>query len=119
VWKFEVYAGSSGQYNWRLFADNGQNVASSGESFASKANADRAAEGFKANAGQKPTAPDRQHGVPPSASFDLSADRDGEEAEQHCAKNPCERDRPPPSDGHAVLLDVPTGNRGPHRIEDD
>ena len=50
VWKFEVFAGSSGQYNWRLFADNGQNVASSGEPFASKSNADRAADGFKAGA---------------------------------------------------------------------
>ena len=48
--KFEVYAGSSGEYSWRLLADNGQNVASSGEAFASKSNADRAANGFKAGA---------------------------------------------------------------------
>jgi len=47
VWKFEVYAGSSGQFNWRLFSDN---VASSGEAFASKSNAERAANGFKAYA---------------------------------------------------------------------
>jgi uncharacterized protein YegP (UPF0339 family) len=38
--RFEVYAGSGGKCRWRLLADNGQNVASSGESFASKSNAD-------------------------------------------------------------------------------
>ena len=50
MWKFEVYAGSSAQFNWRLLADNGANVAGSGEAFASKSNAERAASGFKANA---------------------------------------------------------------------
>ena len=50
MWKFEVYAGSSAQFNGRLLADNGANVAGSGEAFASKSNAERAASGFKANA---------------------------------------------------------------------
>jgi uncharacterized protein YegP (UPF0339 family) len=51
AWKFEVYADSSGKYRWRLVAANGQTVGSSGESFASKANATEAAENVKANAG--------------------------------------------------------------------
>lgn len=34
--KFEVYADAGGKYRWRLKADNGQTVASSGESFSSK-----------------------------------------------------------------------------------
>jgi uncharacterized protein YegP (UPF0339 family) len=49
--KFEVYADAGGHYRWRLVSSNGQVVASSGESFASKANATRAAENVKANAG--------------------------------------------------------------------
>ena len=49
--KFEIYAGSDGQYRWRLVSSNGQTVATSGESFASKANATRAAENVKAGAG--------------------------------------------------------------------
>lgn len=51
AWRFEVYSDSAGHYRWRLKAENGQTVASSGESFASKANAERAAENVKANAG--------------------------------------------------------------------
>jgi uncharacterized protein len=47
---FEVYADAAGKYRWRLKGGNGQIVASSGESFASKSNAERAAEGFKASA---------------------------------------------------------------------
>jgi hypothetical protein len=50
--KFEIYADASGSYRWRLVASNGQTVASSGESFASKANATRAAENVKENAGK-------------------------------------------------------------------
>ena len=50
--KFEIYADASGSYRWRLVASNGQTVASSGESFASKANAVRAAENVKENAGK-------------------------------------------------------------------
>ncbi|MDO8209641.1 DUF1508 domain-containing protein [Conexibacter sp. CPCC 206217] len=48
--QFDVYADASGSYRWRLLDGNGQNVASSGESFASQSNATRAAEGFKAGA---------------------------------------------------------------------
>ena len=50
--KFEIYADTSGSYRWRLVASNGQTVASSGESFASQANARRAAENVKDNAGK-------------------------------------------------------------------
>ena len=50
MWKFEVYADSGGKYRWRLKASNGQTVASSGESFASKSNAREAAENVKKNA---------------------------------------------------------------------
>ena len=49
--KFEIYADSGGSYRWRLRATNGQIVATSGESFASKANARSAAENVKARAG--------------------------------------------------------------------
>ena len=48
--KFVIYADRSGEYRWRLVASNGQTVASSGESFASKSNARRAAESVKASA---------------------------------------------------------------------
>ena len=48
--RFEIYSDASGSYRWRLVASNGQTVASSGESFASKANATRAAENVKDNA---------------------------------------------------------------------
>ncbi|MEX2235950.1 MAG: DUF1508 domain-containing protein [Dehalococcoidia bacterium] len=51
MWKFEIYEDSGGKYRWRLVASNGEPVASSGESFASKSNAKRAAETVKANAG--------------------------------------------------------------------
>jgi hypothetical protein len=50
--KFEIYVDRSGEYRWRLAASNGQTIASSGESFASKANARRAAENVKENAGK-------------------------------------------------------------------
>lgn len=51
MWKFEIYSDSAGNYRWRLKSSNGQTVASSGESFDSKSNANRAAENVKANAG--------------------------------------------------------------------
>ena len=51
MWKFEIYADAGGQDRWRLVASNGQTVASSGESFASKSNAREAAESVKKNAG--------------------------------------------------------------------
>lgn len=50
--KFEIYRDQGGSYRWRLVASNGQTVASSGESFASKANAERAAENVRDNAGK-------------------------------------------------------------------
>lgn len=48
--KFEVYADSGGSYRWRLKDGNGEKIASSGESFASRANAKRAAENVKKTA---------------------------------------------------------------------
>jgi uncharacterized protein YegP (UPF0339 family) len=52
-----------GSYRWRLKADNGRNVASSGESFDSKSNATGAAQGFKMNAA--------------SATYEVYADTSG------------------------------------------
>jgi len=49
--KFVIYADRGGSYRWRLVANNGQIIASSGESFDSKFNARRAAENVKADAG--------------------------------------------------------------------
>jgi uncharacterized protein YegP (UPF0339 family) len=51
MWKFEVYEDQAGHYRWRLKASNGQIVASSGESFASKSNAKEAAENVKEHGG--------------------------------------------------------------------
>lgn len=48
--KFEVSADVSGKYRWRLKDGNGEKIASSGESFASKENAKRAALNVKATA---------------------------------------------------------------------
>jgi uncharacterized protein len=45
--QFEIYADASGKYRWRLKAANGQTVASSGESFESKSNAQQAAAAVK------------------------------------------------------------------------
>jgi len=49
--KFHIYADASGEYRWKLVSSNGQTVAISGEGFASKANAIRAAENVKERAG--------------------------------------------------------------------
>lgn len=49
--KFVIYRDSAGNYRWRLVARNGQTIASSGESFGSHANAKRAAENVRDNAG--------------------------------------------------------------------
>jgi uncharacterized protein YegP (UPF0339 family) len=51
LWDYEVYADSGGSYRWRAKANNGATVASSGESFYDRANAQRAADSVKANAG--------------------------------------------------------------------
>jgi uncharacterized protein YegP (UPF0339 family) len=48
--KIEVYETSGANSRWRLVADNGQEVANSGEIFANASNAKRAAESFKAGA---------------------------------------------------------------------
>lgn len=50
VWKFVVKYDQGGNAYWRLDSGNGQMVAWSGESFASWANAVRAANAFKAGA---------------------------------------------------------------------
>jgi uncharacterized protein YegP (UPF0339 family) len=50
--KFVVYADGSGEYRWRLESSNGQTIASSGESFASKSNAREAAENVKVRAAE-------------------------------------------------------------------
>lgn len=48
--RFEIYLDAGGKYRWRLKDGNGAKVASSGESFASRSNARRAAENVKATA---------------------------------------------------------------------
>lgn len=48
---YEVYKDSAGNYRWRAKATNGQTVASSGESFVSESNAQRAADNVRDNAG--------------------------------------------------------------------
>jgi uncharacterized protein len=47
--RFEVYADKADEYRWRLWSGSAK-VAASGESFDSKFNAERAANGFKAAA---------------------------------------------------------------------
>lgn len=47
--RFEVYEDASSKYRWRLWSGSNK-VASSGESFSSKSNADRAATSFKSKA---------------------------------------------------------------------
>jgi uncharacterized protein len=49
--KFEIVKDAGGNYRWRLVAANGEKVATSGESFASKSNAKRAAENVRDHAG--------------------------------------------------------------------
>ncbi|WP_219844670.1 MULTISPECIES: DUF1508 domain-containing protein [unclassified Microbacterium] len=48
--RYEVYADASGQYRWRAWRGSDK-VAASGEAFASKSNAERAAENVRLNAG--------------------------------------------------------------------
>jgi len=49
--KFVIYKDKADKYRWRLVAPNGQETASSGQSFASHSDAKRAAEGVKEHAG--------------------------------------------------------------------
>lgn len=48
--KFEIYQDTMGTYRWRLIDSNGRNIASGGESFASKSNAKRAVKNVKTTA---------------------------------------------------------------------
>lgn len=48
--KFVVYKDKSDHYRWRLVSSNGEETASSGQHFASHADAKRAAEGVKEHA---------------------------------------------------------------------
>ena len=48
--RFEIFRDLGGSYRWRLKDGNGIKVASSGESFASRSNAKRAAKNVKATA---------------------------------------------------------------------
>lgn len=48
--KFKLYEDASDKWRWRLVDNNGEKVASSGESFDSKSNAKRAAENVKSSA---------------------------------------------------------------------
>jgi uncharacterized protein YegP (UPF0339 family) len=49
--RFTIFKDGGGNYRWRLVASNGVKVATSGESFASKSNAKRAAENVRDSAG--------------------------------------------------------------------
>jgi uncharacterized protein len=51
TYSYEIYADTAGNYRWRAKASNGQTVASSGESFASRSNAQTAADNVRLNAG--------------------------------------------------------------------
>ncbi len=44
AYAYDVYSDSGDRYRWRAMASNGRRVASSGESFASRSNARRAAD---------------------------------------------------------------------------
>lgn len=52
--RFELYKDSGGSWRWRLFAANGQQIASSGESFSSKAAAKGGAEAVQRVAANAP-----------------------------------------------------------------
>lgn len=50
--RFEVKADKGDNYSWWLISSNGQTVAWAGESYASKSNANRAAEAFRVGAAE-------------------------------------------------------------------
>lgn len=50
-WNYEIYLDRSSNYRWRAKSANGQTVASSGESFDSRSNAQRTADNVRANGG--------------------------------------------------------------------
>jgi len=49
--EFQLYPDTAGYWRWRLVAQNGEKIASSGEAFYSRENAKRAAELVKSYAG--------------------------------------------------------------------
>ncbi len=55
MWKFEIYRDNRGEYRWRLRAPNGLVIADSGEGYATRSNAKRAAENVKARIANAPT----------------------------------------------------------------
>lgn len=67
--KFVIYADKANKYRWRLVSSNGQETASSGQHFASHADAKRAAEHVKERAATatviegKPTAEEVEPGI--------------------------------------------------------
>lgn len=52
--KFEVYKDAGGNWRWRLFAANNQNIASGGEAFSSKQAAQNGCEAVKRAAPDAP-----------------------------------------------------------------
>jgi uncharacterized protein YegP (UPF0339 family) len=50
-WRYELFKDASGHWRWHLVAANGRRVATSGEAFASREDAERAAHAVRANAG--------------------------------------------------------------------
>jgi uncharacterized protein YegP (UPF0339 family) len=60
--RFDVYKNKGGKWRWKLIGSNGRKVASSGESFASRANAVRAAENVKQRAPKAASPPKRPAG---------------------------------------------------------
>ncbi len=47
---FEIYKDAAGEFRWRLKSGNGQNIASSGEGFSSKASAQNGIDAVKRDA---------------------------------------------------------------------
>jgi uncharacterized protein YegP (UPF0339 family) len=52
TWKFEIYQDVVHEWRWRLLAPNGKIIADSGEGYATRANARRAAENVRARIAQ-------------------------------------------------------------------
>lgn len=50
-WTYDVYVDAAGKHRWRALSSNGAKVASSGESFYSKTDAQKAADNVRDNAG--------------------------------------------------------------------
>ena len=47
MWRFQIYQDARREYRWRLVAPNGNVIADSGEGYASRSNAHRAAENVR------------------------------------------------------------------------